>query len=107
MNKKLLSLPRTLKTFCAFKKISLRGLPGGAVVKFTRSALVAQGSPVQILGAYRCTAYQAMLWQASHIESRGRWAWVLAQGQSSSAKRGGLAVGISSGVIFLKKKKKY
>src|SRR3712207_6315402 len=40
-----------------------------------------------------------------HIKkSRGRWAWMLAQGQSSSAKRGGLAV-VSSGLIFLKKKK--
>ena len=39
-------------------------------------------------------------------KSRGRWTRMLAQGQSSSAKRGGLAVDISSGVIFLKKKKK-
>ena len=31
---------------------------------------------------------------------------MLAQGQSSSAKRGGLAVDVSSGLIFLQKKKK-
>ena len=31
---------------------------------------------------------------------------MLAQGQSSSAKRGGLAVDVSSGLIFLGKKKK-
>ena len=31
---------------------------------------------------------------------------MLAQGQSSSAKRGGLAADVSSGLIFLKKKKK-
>ena len=31
---------------------------------------------------------------------------MLAQGQSSSAKRGGLAVDVSSGLIFLKKKKR-
>ena len=31
---------------------------------------------------------------------------MLAQGQSSSAKRGGLAVDVCSGLIFLKKKKK-
>ena len=37
------------------------------------------------------TTWQAMLWWASHVESRGRWAWTLAQGQPSSAKRGGLA----------------
>ena len=30
---------------------------------------------------------------------------MLAQGQSSSAKRGGLAVVVSSGLIFLKQKK--
>ena len=30
---------------------------------------------------------------------------MLAQGQSSSAKRGGLAVDVSLGLIFLKKKK--
>ena len=47
-----------------------------------------------------------MLWQTSHIQSRGRWAWMLAQGQSSSAKRGGWAADVSSGLIFLKKKRK-
>ena len=31
---------------------------------------------------------------------------MLAQGQTSSAKRGGLAADVSSGLIFLKKKKK-
>ena len=31
---------------------------------------------------------------------------MLAQGQSSSAKRGGLVVDVSSGLIFLKKPKK-
>ena len=74
--------------------------PGGTAVKFARF----QGSLVWILGAYLRTAYQAMLWQASHIDNRGRWAWMLAQGQSSSAKRGGLAADVSSGLIFLKKK---
>ena len=32
------------------KKVSSQGRPGGAVVKFTRSASAARGSPVQILG---------------------------------------------------------
>ena len=32
---------------------------------------------------------------------------MLAQGQSSSAKSGGLAADVSSGLIFLKKKKKH
>ena len=31
---------------------------------------------------------------------------MLAQGQSSSAKRGGLAADVNSGLIFLKKKRK-
>ena len=31
---------------------------------------------------------------------------MLAQGQSSSAKRGGLAADVSSGLIFIKRKKK-
>ena len=39
------------------------------------------------LGVDLCTAYQAMLWQAYHIESRGRWARMLAQGHSSSKKK--------------------
>ena len=45
-----------------------------------------------------------MLWQASHTSSGGRWEQMLAQSQSSSAKRGGLAADVSSGLIFLKKK---
>ena len=32
---------------------------------------------------------------------------MLAQGQSSSAKRGGMGADVSSGLIFLKKKKKH
>ena len=58
-------------------------------------------------GCGRGMAWQAMLWQASHIQSRGRRAWMLAQGQSSSAKRGGLAADVSSELIFLKNKKSY
>ena len=47
-----------------------------------------------------------MLWQASHIESRGRWARMLAQGQSSLVKRGRLAADVSSGLICSKKNNK-
>ena len=81
------------------------GRPSSAVVKFACSTSAAPDLPVRILGVNLHTACQAMLWQASHIESRGGWAWMLAQGQSSLAKRGGLAAD-SSGLIFLKKKKK-
>ena len=50
---------------------------------------------------WHCLASRAVV--GSHIESRGRWARMLAQGQASSAKRGGLAV-VSSRLIFLKNK---
>ena len=81
-----------------------QGQLGGTVVKYARSALAARGLLVWILGADLHTTCQAMLWQASHIQSRGRWAWMLAQGQSSSAKRGELVADVSSGQIFLQKK---
>ena len=58
-----------------------------AVIKSACSASAAWGSPIRIPGADLRTTWQAMLWQASHIQSRGRWAWTLAQGQSSSEKR--------------------
>ena len=79
--------------------------PGGAAVKFTRSTSAAWGLLVQIPGVDMSTACQVMLWQSSHISSRGRWARMLAQGQTSSAKRGRLAADVSSGLIFLKKTK--
>ena len=49
------------------KKIMKWGQPSGRAVKFAGSALVAQGSPVQIQGMDLHTAHQAMLWQVSHI----------------------------------------
>ena len=49
------------------KPKALGDWPGGAGVKFTHSALVAQGSLVWIPSADLCTTYQAMLWQASHM----------------------------------------
>ena len=42
-------------------KKKMRGRPGGVVVKFTHSALAAQGSRVQILGMNLHAAHQAML----------------------------------------------
>ena len=59
----------------------MRSPPSGAAVKSTSSALAAQGLPVQIPGVDLHTAYQAVLWQASHVEKNGgRWAQMLAQG---------------------------
>ena len=52
------------------------------------------------------TTHQAMLWQTTYVQNRGRLAQKLAQDQSSSSKRGGLATDISSGPISLTKKKK-
>ena len=67
-------------------KNKLRGWPGGVVVKFTRSALVACGSQVQIPGADLHTTHQAVLWQCL-TQDRGRLAQMLAQPQSSSSKK--------------------
>ena len=89
-----------------FKKRSIeRGRPSVVAVKLTQ-CFGGLGSPIQILRADLCTAYQTMLWQVFHTQNGGRWGLMLAQGQSSSAKRGGLAVDISSGLICLGNKKK-
>ena len=52
--------------FC--KNTRVWGQPGGTVVKFAHSASAVQGSLVQIPGVDLHTAYQAMLWQASHMK---------------------------------------
>ena len=57
-------------------------------------------------GPIHCLASRAVAGVPHIKKNRGRWEWMLAQGQSSSAKRGGLAVDVSSGLIFLRKKKK-
>ena len=80
------------------------GWLGSVAVKFLCSALAAHGSQVGIPGVDVRPNHQALLWQASHMWSRGRWARMLAQGQSFSAARGGLAVDVSSGLISLKNK---
>ena len=45
-----------------------RGQAGGTAVKFAHSASAAQDSPVWIPGVDLCTAWQAMLWQVSHMK---------------------------------------
>ena len=81
------------------------GGPRGTAVKCAHSALAARGSPVWIpdvdmalIGKPCCGRHPTY-----KVEE---WAWMLAQGQSSSAKRGGLAADVSSGLIFLKKRKR-
>ena len=80
-----------------------RGRPGGAAVKCARSAWAAWGSLVQIPGADMALLGKPCCGRRpTYKKSTGRWAWMLAQGQSSSTKRRGLAA-VSSGLIFLKK----
>ena len=69
------------------QSVTARGWPGSIAVRFVSSTLVARVSLVWILGADLHIAYQAMLWQASPMQNRGRWAQLLARGQSSSAKK--------------------
>ena len=45
----------------------LRGRPSGTAVTFARSTSVTWGSLVWIPGVDLCPAYQAMLWQVSHM----------------------------------------
>ena len=54
------------------------------MVKFTPSALVAQGSQVHILGMHLHSPHQAMLWQCPTYRMEEDWQQMLAQGQSSS-----------------------
>ena len=49
------------------KELIKRGQASGIVVNLTHSASAAQALLVQIPGMDLRTAYQAMLWQASHI----------------------------------------
>ena len=80
------------------------GRPCGGAVKCARSVAATWDSQVLIPGVHRCTTCQAMLWRHP-MWSRGRWAQMLAQGQSSLDKREGLASDGNSGRIFLIKKK--
>ena len=52
---------------CVCLKTQIKDQPSGAAVKFARATLAARGSLVQILGVNLHAAWQAMLWQVSHI----------------------------------------
>ena len=69
------------------KTKTTRGWPNGIMVNSTCSASAARGTLVQILGVGLHAAHQAMLWQASYIQNRGRLAQKLAQGHSSTPKK--------------------
>ena len=89
------------------RKLWFRGQPGGTAVKCTCSTLAAQGSPVWILGADMALRGKPCCGRRPTYKRRGRWAQMWAQGQFSSAKREGLAADVSSGLIFLEKKRKF
>ena len=65
-----------------------RGQPGGVVVGFRCSTLAACGLWVWIPGANLHTAHQVMLWQHPTYKIEGDRQQMLAQGQSSSSKKG-------------------
>ena len=73
------------------------------MVKFARSTLVAWGSPVWIPGKDLVPLVKPCC--GRHPTYKVEEEMGTDQGQSSSAKRGGLAADVSSGIIFLKKKK--
>ena len=57
--------------FLLYGKLSKpEALGASLVAQWLSSSSLARGSPVQIPGADLRTACQAMLWQASHIQSR-------------------------------------
>ena len=88
---------------CDYIRQKAWGAHGGAAVKFACPASVSRGSLVQIPGVDMAPLGTPCRGRSPICKSRGRWAWMLALGQPSSAKRGGLAA-VSSGLIFLKKK---
>ena len=76
------------------------------MVKFTCSALAAWDSPVWIPGTDLYTAHQAMLWQHPTYKIERHWHRCCLSDNLPQAKRGRLATDVSSGPIFLTKKKK-
>ena len=70
------------------------------------STSATQNSPVRIPGTDLRTAYQAMLWQVSHIQNRGRWAQMLAQSQASLTKKRRIGSGCQLRANLPQKKEK-
>ena len=87
-----------------FKNFNTRGQPGGAAVKCTRSASVAQGLPVWIPGVDMAPLGKPYCGRRPmyKVEEDGHGCYLRAG--LPQQKRGGLAADVSSGLIFLKKK---
>ena len=80
-------------------------LPSGVVVRFTCSALAAWGFTGLDPGhrpPHRSSTHAVAV---SHIQSRGRLAHMLPHQQSSSSKKRKISTDVSSGPIFLTKRK--
>ena len=75
------------------------------MAKFVCSASVAQGSGIQIPGADLCTTQHAMLWWHPMYKMEEDWHRHQLSDRLPQAKRGRLATDVSSGPIFLSKKK--
>ena len=78
--------PGTTYISSDFQKSDTRCWPSRVMVKFMHSALVAQGSQVQIPGADLHIAHQSILWQHPTYKIEEDWQQMLAQGWSSSPK---------------------
>ena len=84
----------------------MRGWPSGTAIKFASSASAAWGSPVQIPSADLHTTWQKPCCgrhPTYKVEEDGHGCFLRA---SLPQQKRGLAADISSGLIFLKKKKK-
>ena len=88
------------------KKRESRRRPSGIVGKFTCSTSAAQGSWVQTPGMDLYTAHQAMLWWHPTYKMEEDWHRCQLMATLPQAKRGRLATVVSSGPIFLTKKKR-
>ena len=77
------------------------------MVKFVPSALVAQGSQIQILHMDIHTAYQAVLWWCPTYKMEEDWHRRQLRDSLSQTKRGRFPTDVSSGPIFPTKIKIY
>ena len=82
------------------------GWPGGVVVKFVHSTLVAQSSRVWIPSEDLHATYQATLWWCPTYKIEEDWHRCYLSNNLLEVKRGRLATDVSSGPIFLTKEKK-